>query len=122
MVTNRTRGVYLMCVYGHFLLTQACYWAVAGVFHALNFISLTGPDTPPYFLYSEIITSGVVLAATFIRERNQLITTNGLLASRAALKSPVSIFGSGSVAVNVWPWMNRTISVLKKKKVLLVPL
>lgn len=92
MVTNRTRGVYLMCVYGHLLLTQACYWAVAGAFHALNFISLTGPDTPPYFLYSEIITSGVVLAATFIRERNQLIASNGLIASRSALKQVLTAF------------------------------
>ncbi len=73
MVSNRTRGVYLICVYGHLLLSQACFWLWAGMFNLMGIIKLLGPDTPAHFLYSEILSIGVVLGATFVRERNELI-------------------------------------------------
>ena len=92
MVSNRTRGVYLICVYGHLLLTQVCFWIWAGLFHVAGFITLFGPDTPPHFFYSEILSIGVVLAATFIRERNELIASDTRVASQIALKQTATAY------------------------------
>ncbi len=92
MVSNRTRGVYLMCVYGHLLLSQACFWTLAAGFHLAGIITLVGTETPPHFLYSEIISIGVVLATTFIRERNQLITSGNQVAHRFALKQVATAY------------------------------
>lgn len=92
MVSHRTRGVYLMCVYGHLVLSQACFWTVAVGFHGAGIISLVGPEIPPHFLYSEIISIGVVLAATFIRERNQLIAAGSRVAGHFALKQVATAY------------------------------
>jgi putative colanic acid biosynthesis UDP-glucose lipid carrier transferase len=92
MVSHRTRGVYLLCVYGHLLLSQACFWTLAGAFHLHGIITLAGSDAPPHFLYSEILSIGVVLAMTFIRERNQLITSDHRLAHHFAFKQVATAY------------------------------
>ena len=84
--------MYLLCVYGHLLLSQACFWMLAGVFHLSGIITLVGSETPPHFLYSEILSIGVVWAMTFIRERNQLITSDSRLAHHFALKQVATAY------------------------------
>ena len=88
MISDRTRGVYSLCLLCQLFLVTAGYWAWIVAYQGR--IALGGVNTEQYVFYNEFLLLGLLVGSLLIHHKHGLVSSSFVVANRTTWRQVAS--------------------------------